>query len=151
MRWHARDDHAAGGRWELRASHNAASRQKRRTRYSTDAAFRDRERVWQRERYAADAAYRERKRDIFTPTYISWMNMKQRCLNPNDPAFNYYGGRGITVCERWLTYANFLADMGERPPGTTLDRINNDGDYEPGNCRWATPKQQRANQRKRLR
>lgn len=62
--------------------------------------------------------------------------MKQRCFNPNHPSYPRYGGRGITVCERWLTFANFLADMGVRPKGTNLDREHNDGHYEPGNCRW---------------
>ncbi len=74
--------------------------------------------------------------------------MKDRCLNPNDKNYKNYGGRGITVCERWMDFTNFLADMGEKPEGLTLDRINNDGNYEPGNCRWATWKEQRRNQRK---
>jgi len=83
-----------------------------------------------------------------SPTYVSWKKMKQRCSDPNDVGHPRYGGRGITVCERWLGpdgFVNFLADMGERPEGKTLDRIDPDGNYEPGNCRWATPKEQRAN------
>ncbi len=82
------------------------------------------------------------------PEYHSWSCMIQRCTNPNRYSWKYYGGRGITVCDRWLKFVDFLADMGARPPGTSLDRINNDGNYEPGNCRWATPKEQQANQRK---
>ncbi len=83
-----------------------------------------------------------------TPTYRSWRNMKTRCTNRKQESFKHYGGRGIAVDRRWDSFENFLADMGERPEGTTLDRIDNDGDYEPDNCRWATPKEQRANQRK---
>lgn len=64
--------------------------------------------------------------------------MRDRCLNPKRHNFKFYGGRGITICERWLEFANFLADMGERPDGLQLDRIDNDGHYEPGNCRWVT-------------
>ena len=82
-----------------------------------------------------------------TPTYVSWYNMKSRCNNPNANDYKYWGGRGISVCLRWESFANFLDDMGERPEGLTLDRVDNDGDYEPGNCRWATWKEQRANRR----
>jgi hypothetical protein len=73
--------------------------------------------------------------------------MKQRCYNENNVSFARYGGVGIAVCARWEQFENFLADMGERPAGKTLDRINGSGDYEPSNCRWATPKEQAANRR----
>jgi len=73
--------------------------------------------------------------------------MRSRCNNPNHPRWADWGGRGIKVCERWASYDNFLADMGEKPPGTTLERINNDGDYEPDNCCWATPAKQNRNKR----
>lgn len=82
-----------------------------------------------------------------TPTYLSWTAMKGRCRNPANPAWRNYGGRGIGVCDRWLDFANFLADMGVRPDGHSLERADNDGNYEPGNCRWATASEQRANQR----
>jgi hypothetical protein len=80
-------------------------------------------------------------------TYRSWDAMLQRCNNPKNTRYKYYGGRGISVCERWRLFINFLADMGERPPGTTLDRIDPNGNYEPGNCRWATQSQQIKNRR----
>jgi len=82
-----------------------------------------------------------------SPTYNSWRDMKRRCHNPNRKAYKNYGGRGIKVCDRWMDFVNFLEDMGECPEGLTLDRINNDGNYEPGNCRWATRKQQVQNRR----
>jgi hypothetical protein len=78
-----------------------------------------------------------------TPTYQSWSCMIQRCMNPNQEHYPLYGAKGITVCERWLTFENFLADMGERPPGTTLSRFGDTGNYEPGNCAWHTWSQQR--------
>lgn len=84
---------------------------------------------------------------IHTPAYNSWAGMKQRCLDPNYERYEEWGGRGIEVCERWMDFRNFFEDMGERPKGTTLDRKDNDGNYEPGNCRWATLSEQRLNQR----
>lgn len=84
-----------------------------------------------------------------TAIYGVWQGMKTRCLNPNSEKFHAYGGRGIKICERWMDFANFYADMGAAPPRCSLDRIDNDGDYEPSNCRWSTPKVQANNQRKR--
>jgi hypothetical protein len=74
--------------------------------------------------------------------------MLNRTTNQNAERWHDWGGRGIKVCDRWRRFENFLADMGERPPGTTLDRINNQGGYEPGNCRWATPAEQAGNSRR---
>lgn len=83
-----------------------------------------------------------------TPEYGSWCKMKERCLKKSDVGFPNYGGRGITICTRWLEcFDNFLADMGKCPAGLSLDRINVNGNYEPGNCRWATRYQQSNNRR----
>jgi len=82
-----------------------------------------------------------------TPTYRSWCNMKERCHNTKNSEYKNYGSRGITVCKRWLKFENFLEDMGLCPRGLTLDRINNDGNYEPSNCRWTTRKEQSYNRR----
>lgn len=71
-----------------------------------------------------------------TRSYSSWIALKRRCLDPEYKEYHYYGGRGITVCERWLKFENFFADMGERPENHFIDRVDNDKGYEPDNCRW---------------
>ena len=81
------------------------------------------------------------------PTYKSWQCMKQRCNNPNFPKYEIYGGRGITYDPTWESFINFFNDMGPRPEGKTLDRLDNNGNYEKSNCRWATGTEQRINQR----
>jgi len=86
-----------------------------------------------------------------TRTYTSWCSMRSRCSKPNNASYPRYGGRGITVCDRWLdSFAAFLADLGVRPEGKSLDRIDPDGNYEPGNVRWATPAEQQRHNRRQL-
>jgi hypothetical protein len=95
-----------------------------------------------RERVSRHGQYHSRE-------YRSWESMKQRCLNPNHPHYSDYGGRGIQICARWMDFANFLADVGKRPPKTSLERIDVNKGYDPANCRWATQKEQIANRRVR--
>lgn len=89
----------------------------------------------------------------YTPEYRAWLHMRNRCYNPNVKKFENHGGRGITVCDRWRdSFENFLADMGQRPsPKHSIDRIDNDGHYEPGNCRWAMPRVQQGNKSNNIR
>jgi hypothetical protein len=85
------------------------------------------------------------KRGQYSPTYHSWASMVQRCTNPRRTFYHRYGGRGISVCKRWLEFQNFLLDMGERPHNTSLERKDVDGNYNKANCIWATPEMQMNN------
>lgn len=86
----------------------------------------------------------------YHPLYAVWKTIRQRCNNPDNADYRWYGGRGISICERWNDFTLFLADVGERPsPDLTIDRIDNEGNYEPSNIRWATWEQQRKNKRPR--
>lgn len=103
----------------------------------------------QRELMAARRTTHGQSKNGTTRTYNSWASMVQRCTNPHYYQYENYGGRGISVCEEWRSFANFYRDMGDRPPGRTLDRIDNNRGYEKSNARWATPYQQVHNRRER--
>lgn len=93
---------------------------------------------------------RKWKYPITSGAYASWNAMRGRCTNPNDKSFDYYGGRGIRVCEEWESFDRFYEDMGDRPAGMTLDRKDSDKGYSPDNCRWIIASEQQGNQRRTI-
>ena len=99
----------------------------------------------QRKKIGRPPIHGYRPRGKMSPTYHAWTSMRERCESPTCRSWLGYGGRGIKICLRWKEFPNFLADMGPKPTGKSLDRINNEGNYEPSNCRWATPKEQANN------
>ena len=100
-----------------------------------------------RQRYCSRSCGHSSHGRAASPEYRSWQAMKSRCYRETDPRFRRYGARGIRVCRRWLdSFESFLADLGPKPsPAHSIERVDNDGDYEPGNCRWATPQEQGRN------
>jgi len=112
---------------------------------STEAFLKNWERKQAKKRHNTTPKHRLSRSRV----YEIWAGMLKRCDEPKHASYKYYGGRGISVCDRWRTFENFLADMGHPPDGTSLDRIDNDGNYEPTNCRWATAAVQAKNKRPR--
>jgi hypothetical protein len=147
---YVRSDHRGEAMWKCRCDCGAiitVSGGNLRSGHTTSCG------CWMREHNArlhfthGEAASRTRNQKR-TTEYQIWHSMRKRCFDPNCPAYKHYGGRGITICKRWLKFENFLADMGRRPKGKSIDRVNNNGDYKKSNCRWATAKQQVNNRRR---